>query len=62
MIGVESVVTIPIITNIENISASIKPALYAILAITNSIIPLALSPTPSVSDIFLFKPANLPPK
>ena len=60
--GVVSVVTTPMITNIEKISKSINSDLYAILAITSSIIPLAFNPIPIVNETLLLYPAILLPK
>ena len=60
--GVMMVVSRAIITRMEKTGTSINPFCNAILAITSSIIPLALSPKPMVIDFVLLKPASLEPK
>jgi hypothetical protein len=59
--GVDNVVINPIITSMEKISVLIIPALYAMFAITNSIIPLAFNPMPKANETLWFNLANRPP-
>ena len=49
--GVDNVVINPIITSMEKISVLMMPALYAIFAMTNSMIPLAFKPIPIWNEI-----------